>query len=267
MAKGLSIMLRKTFYFISGLPRAGSTMLSAILIQNPDFYAHVSSPVFGLVDGVISGASAGTEFASLMTIPKREAVIRGIFDTYYADRPERVIFDTNRAWTSRMPLLHSLFGEVKVIAMVRNVAWIMDSMERMYRRQPFEHTRLFSPAERSTVYTRVEALGQKTRLVGLAWASLREAMSGEFASSILLVDYDHFVDHPAESMERIYEFIGTMPKFYHDFNELNFDAVEFDNGLGVSDLHKVRKCVSRVDRTSILPSDLFSQYSKLNFWE
>ena len=35
----------KSYYFISGLPRSGSTLLSAILRQNPDFYADIASQV------------------------------------------------------------------------------------------------------------------------------------------------------------------------------------------------------------------------------
>ena len=37
--------MNKTFYFISGLPRSGSTLLSSILNQNPRFYSGPSSPV------------------------------------------------------------------------------------------------------------------------------------------------------------------------------------------------------------------------------
>ena len=36
---------KKTYYFMSGLPRSGSTLLSAILNQNPRFYSGPSSPV------------------------------------------------------------------------------------------------------------------------------------------------------------------------------------------------------------------------------
>ncbi|NBR76993.1 MAG: hypothetical protein EBT73_06670 [Actinobacteria bacterium] len=32
----------KEFFFISGLPRSGSTLLSGILRQNPEFYADIS---------------------------------------------------------------------------------------------------------------------------------------------------------------------------------------------------------------------------------
>ncbi|NBP58534.1 sulfotransferase, partial [bacterium] len=35
----------KKYYFISGLPRSGSTLLSAILNQNPRFYSGPNSPV------------------------------------------------------------------------------------------------------------------------------------------------------------------------------------------------------------------------------
>ena len=38
-------MAKKQYYFMAGLPRSGSTLLSAILNQNPRFYSGPSSPV------------------------------------------------------------------------------------------------------------------------------------------------------------------------------------------------------------------------------
>ena len=37
----------KKFYFMAGLPRAGSTLLSTLLNQNPRLYSGPSSPVLG----------------------------------------------------------------------------------------------------------------------------------------------------------------------------------------------------------------------------
>ena len=37
----------KKFYFMAGLPRAGSTLLSTLLNQNPRFHSGPSSPVLG----------------------------------------------------------------------------------------------------------------------------------------------------------------------------------------------------------------------------
>jgi len=89
---------------------------------------------------------------------------------------------------AHLPALMALYPDTKMICCVRDVAWVMDSLERQFRGNAFEHTRLFnSPAERSTVYTRVEALAGANRMVGFAWHALREAVYGEFASQIVLV--------------------------------------------------------------------------------
>jgi hypothetical protein len=40
--------MQNAFHFISGLPRSGSTLLAAILRQNPAFHAAMTSPVGAL---------------------------------------------------------------------------------------------------------------------------------------------------------------------------------------------------------------------------
>jgi sulfotransferase len=42
--------MKAAIHFISGLPRSGSTLLSAILRQNPRFHAGMTGPVGSLVD-------------------------------------------------------------------------------------------------------------------------------------------------------------------------------------------------------------------------
>jgi len=256
----------KQFHFISGLPRSGSTMLSAILRQNPRFYASVSSPVGAFAETILSQVSAGSEFAPQVDIPKRRTLVKAIFEAYYSDIDRPVVFDTNRHWSAKLPTLLDLYPDSKMIACVRNVAWVMDSIERLYRANPFEQTRLFSnPGERSTVYTRVEALGQRNRMVGLGWSSLKEAFYSEEGKSLLLIDYDILSKRPAEVMPLVYQFLGEEP-FTHDFENLDFDTPEYDEGLGVKGLHKVRRKVAFKARRTILPPDLFDQYSRLSFW-
>jgi sulfotransferase len=142
----------------------------------------------------------------------------------------------------------------------------MDSIERLYRANPFENTKLFGDAvERNTVYSRCETLAQRNRLVGFAWAALKEAYYGEHADSLLIVDYDLLTQAPDRVMRLVYDFIGE-PWFAHDFDNLAYDAPEFDQALGVSGLHKVKPRVELQSRHTILPPDLFKQYSELSFW-
>jgi sulfotransferase len=256
----------RTFHFISGLPRAGSTLTAAILRQNPRFHAGMSSPVAALFDHLIAQVSAGSELSTMVSEAQRARLLRGLFESYYADYGQPVIFDTNRAWTAQLPALMRLFPDAKIICCVRDVAWVMDSLERQYRNNAFEHTRLFNnAAERATVYTRVEALANANRLVGFAWHGLREACYSEYAERVLVLEYDLLTTRPAEVFKLTYEFLGEAP-YAHDFSKVEYDAPEFDAQLGMDGLHRVRPQVKAQARQTILPPDLFKRYAQLAFW-
>ena len=259
--------MNRQFHFISGLPRSGSTLTAGILRQNPRFHAGMSSPVAGLFEGIIAQVSSGTEFSSMVNQEQRARILRGLFDSYYAELHEPVIFDTNRAWTANLPALMRLFPEAKLICTVLNVAWVMDSLERQFRNNAFENTLLFnSAAERSTVYTRVEALASANRLVGYPWHALREACYSEFADRLVLVEYELMTQRPAEVFKLIYEFLGEDP-FEHDFESVDYDAPKFDSQLGLDGLHRVHPKVEPRPRRTILPPDLFERYANLSFWQ
>lgn len=255
------------FHFISGLPRSGSTLLAALLQQNPRFHAGMTSPVGSLFSSMLNQFGAGSEFGPVITQAQRKRLLQGLFYNYYAEQcGSPVIFDTNRLWCSKLPALMELFPDARVIACVRNVAWVMDSIERRYRANPFENTKLFSDeTERNTVYSRVDTLAQRNRLVGFAWAALKEAYYGEHAKSLLLVEYDLLAQAPEKVLRLIYDFIGE-PYFEHDVEHLHYDAPAFDQALGLAGLHKVRPRVALEPRTTILPPDLFEQYANLDFW-
>lgn len=256
------------FHFISGLPRSGSTLLAALLRQNPLFHAGMTSPVGSLFSGMLNQFSAGSEFGPVIQQSQRRRLLQGLFENYYADQEDKkIIFDTGRLWSSKLPAIKDLFPQAKVIACVRNVAWIMDSIERLYRANPYENTKLFiDDVERNTVYSRVDTLAQRNRLVGFAWAGLKEAFYSEQASSLLIIEYDLLAQAPEKVLRLVYDFIEE-PWYPHDFNNIEYDAPEFDEALGLKGLHKVRPKVAMEARRTILPPDLFEQYSQLSFWQ
>jgi sulfotransferase len=260
--------MTKRFHFISGLPRSGSTLLSALLLQNPRFHAGMTSPVGTLFSGMLNQFSAGSEFGAVISREQRQRLSRGLFENFYADQSEKeVVFDTNRMWCAKLPALLDLFPDAKVIACVRNVAWIMDSIERLYRANPYENTKLFGDdSERNTVASRVETLAQRNRLVGFAWSALKEAYYGEQAKSMLVIEYELLTQSPERVLRLVYDFLGE-PWFEHDFDNVEYDAPEFDQGLGLSGLHRVRRKVGVEARRTILPPDLFQQYAALSFWK
>lgn len=253
-------------HFLSGLPRSGSTLTAALLRQNPRFHAGMSSPVASLFEGLLAQVSAGSELSTMVDQAQRARLLRGLFDSYYADVDRPVIVDTNRAWTAQLPALMALFPDARLICCVRDVAWVMDSLERQFRANAFENTRLFnSPAERATVYTRLQALAGANRLVGFAWHALREACWSEFADRLVIVDYDLLAERPAEVMALLHQFLGEAP-FAHDFEAVSYDAPVFDAQLGLDGLHRVHPRVAPRPRRTILPPDLFARFSNMAFW-
>ena len=229
-----------TIHFISGLPRSGSTLLAGLLRQNPRFAAAMTGPVGGLVTTLLNSMSPQNETAVFLDEAKRRAILKAVVEAYYADETGKVIFDTNRMWCARLPLLRELFPDAKVLCCVRNVAWIMDGFERLVRRNAFEPSRLFgTPDERATVYSRTEALAHRDRVVGCAYSALKEAYYGEHSEHLLLIDYDILTAKPEACLRLVYRFLGE-DWFPHDFANVEYDAPEFDRPLGAPGLHRMR---------------------------
>ncbi len=267
MNNHLQNIAQPNYHFISGLPRSGSTLLSALLKQNPRFHADMTSALGALINANIQIMSPGSETALLIKDEQRPLILKGLIDTYYSTNQSEVIFDTNRSWCAKLPLLNELCKGSKVIACVRDLPWVMDSLERIARNNPMQNTRLFNAdMSRSTVYARVEALAQQNSLVGFPYAALKEAFYGEFADNLLIVEYEFLARTPEKVLPLIYQFIDEPWYEGHDYNNVQYDAPEFDEALGAAGLHKVRPKVSFEPRPTILPPDLFNKFKEMDFW-
>jgi sulfotransferase len=253
-------------HFISGLPRSGSTLLAAILRQNPHIHAGMTSPVGSIYMAMESAMSRRNEAAILITEPQRRAVLQGLFSNYYAElHTTKLVFDTNRVWCTKLPALVQLFPGARVICCVRNIAWIMDSVERLIRRNAFELSGMFGFEAAGTVYTRVNRLAASDGLVGFALDALREAYYSEQAAKLILVEYQALTQAPADTMRLLYDMLGETP-FAHDFENVEYQADEFDTALGARGLHTVRRRVEWLDRQTILPPGLFERFEHDMFW-
>ena len=83
------------FHFISGLSRAGTTLLAGILRQNPQFHASMTSPAAPMMKSALEQMGAGSEFYSFFSEGKRKSVCRALFNAYYEDKSKKkTIFDT-----------------------------------------------------------------------------------------------------------------------------------------------------------------------------
>ncbi len=251
-------------HFISGMPRSGSTPLVAVLRQNPRFHAAVASPVATIFHGVEKATSNSQETSVFVSEDERLAALRGLFEWRYSQSRE-VVFDSSRFWCARLPLLARLFPEAKMIVCVREIGWVLDSFERLYRKNNMRPSAIYNWDSGGTVYSRTTSLGQPNGVVGFAINAVQEAVASEEAKGrLLLVDYESFCKNPEGTVRKIYEFIGE-EWFEHDFKNVEYDAGEFDKALGAEGLHTVRGAIEWQPRASILPKSLFDSLIS-NFW-
>jgi sulfotransferase len=118
----------------------------------------------------------------------------------------------------------------------------------------------------TTVYSRVEALTDPRGMVGFAFQAVKDAFYGQYAPGhLLLLTYESLVRNPSAAMRAVYQFIGE-PWFEHDFDNIAYNADEFDARIGMPGMHTVRPKVEPIERVPILPREIFGRFANEAFW-
>lgn len=258
-------MIMKKFHFITGLPRSGSTLLTSVLNQNPKFYSNITDGLAGLVKGVNENIDNAPGVSSIVSVEKKKKVIRDMVYSYYYDVDKEVIFNTNRGWSYLTFIMKELFPDSKFILCVRDIPLILNSFESAHRRFPFNKNTIFT--SESSVYERMENLMQeKTGLVRFALDGLKQAITSGEKSNLMIVEYEQFCINPEGMMSSIYNFLQE-EYFQHDFNNVEYSFDEYDQQVGILDLHTVRKKISfNPVKELIIPPDIVGKYSNMEVW-
>src|SRR5688500_11766121 len=107
-------LMEKTFHFISGLPRSGSTLLANILAQNPRFETTATSSILGIIINIRDQWDA--LFAATPDEQGKIDVMRGILPSFYRRTPKPVVLDKCRGWLAVLEMAELLLErKVKVL--------------------------------------------------------------------------------------------------------------------------------------------------------
>lgn len=265
--------MNKTYYFMSGLPRSGSSLLSAILNQNPDFYCGPSSPCMATILSIESSLTTSDLYNSYPKPEYKNKLIRSAFTEYYSDIEKPIVVDKNRSWTHRLDYIEKYFDitEPKVICTVRNLDEVLASFISMIHRSKrisFIDKFLMSQKVPINDFTRCQYIASDGPL-GRAYTGLETAYKQGFGKNIHLVEYTDLVNKPETTMKGIYEFLGQ-PDFTHDFTKLeNVHREEDEKVYGLPDMHEVRPTISSISRDpkEVLPEKVIADVQGLEFWK
>lgn len=268
----------KKYYFMSGLPRAGSTLLSSILNQNPRFYSGPSSPVVPTMIALETSLSQDELFLAYPKPQQAAKIISGVMDSYYSDVDKPVIFDKNRSWVNRLHYIPGYFGvEAKVLCPVRDVKEILASFIAMQRRNTYTQDgakinfideMLIKSNVPLTDDNRCEFLASPMGILGQSYNGIKQAIMEGHLKSLHFIEYSDLLDKPEETMKKIYEFLGE-EYFEHDFSKIENIHRERDAEVyGMADMHEVRESLGRrgINPDEILSEVTLAKCQNAEFW-
>jgi len=230
---------------MSGLPRTGSTLLSAILNQNPKFYSGPTSPVVKTFYKLTEFFNNEELFVAYPKVNQIEAYIADFIKYYYAEVNQEVIFDKDRFWTEMIPAIKHYYKiEPKIICTVRDIAEIYASIKNTNLKLVDE---LLTPND--------------NLLLG-AYKSLEEAFT-KHRNHIHIVEYNDLATNPEETMKGIYSFLNE--EYYeHTFNDIEQKYIENDLEAYGVDLHTIRP---KLDLSTTKPTqDIIDKCKDMEFW-
>jgi sulfotransferase len=245
--------MTKTYYFMAGLPRSGSTLLSAILNQNPNIYVSANSDVSLLMMSLHQVTSVSESFnAGFEPIGYRN-VIEKLPETFYSHIDKPYIIDKNRNWGTpdNLQVALAFTDKIRIIAPVRPILEILASFVNLAEKNPNNFIDKFVPNYpvsdfRSKNDARCDALMAANHNIEMNILSIASALKPEHQDKFYFVAYDDLITKPNKVIESIYEFL-EIPKFEHTYQNLNWNVMPNEAQVyGIPNLHKIR---SKIDKS------------------
>ena len=273
----------KKFYFMAGLPRAGSTLLSTLLNQNPRLYSGPSSPVLGAMYATHENFIGNELYTGYPKPDAANKIVGSIIDNWYYDIKKPVVIDKNRAWCARVPFIEGYIRqEAKIIIPVRRIDEILVSILTMIKRNPFQEGQpRINFVDEYLVKNNIP-INDETRCQhllnpdGIIWESLNATKLGVdegHGNKFHYVDYNDLVTDPQTELNKIYTFLGE-ESFEHSFDNLSNQHREDDlTTYGLSDMHEVHSKLEKTssDPSEVLPASIIELYNSnketIEFWK
>lgn len=257
-------------HMLAGLPRSGTTLLGAILNQNPKVYVTTTSPFVEILWRNYSVWFEESEIPCLDTLKIRDLkkpFLKNVAHSYFNELTDKeIVIDKRRSWhkIGNMRMYSEIYGvKPKVICTVRDVAEIIVSFMKVFE----EHGKV--PKTGETLNSKAEENIFKDVYPWLEdsfYSSIRPMKQDcWFSECIHLVEYDDLIDNTTETLNGIYEFLELEP-FEHDLKNIKVAEQEGDHGW--KNLHEVRGDLTKtkVPLTKYLTEYEIKQYNDKNFW-
>ena len=258
---------------MGGMARSGSTLLCAILQQNPNLYVSEQSPVCDLTYKLNLLFDSNQFYQGCPNEQRRINALKGLIDNYYQDVSQEIIIDKFRSWGTpyNFSMIESLYTkDAKIICPVRDVIECIVSflvlIKKNTNKKSFIDAGLESKGLDLTDENRCEEIvngdgGIKHDLFAMEHSKYKP-------DHYHFVEYNNLVDNPSQIISNLYDFL-EIDHQEHNLKYINFTSQSRNSQYyGMPDLHNVRKKISKksINPSDILPDSIIRKYSGMEFW-
>jgi sulfotransferase len=266
--------MNHTYYFMAGLPRSGSTVLKAILNQNPNIHTEPASPVMEMMYWNEKYLIDSEQYLSYPKPKSAYNVISNIIKNYYFDTEKEIVIDHCRSWSNNIERIKTYITPIpKIICPVRDVLEILTSFITMIRRNKdqisFIDQELINRGLKLTDDNRCDYLMSKDGIVDQAlWAQLQAFNRRDNEKYLLLIDYNNLVANPTEVISKIYNFL-ELDLYKHNFNHITNLHRENESQWNLNDMHDIRNKLQKTSNNpeKILSDYVLTKYNKMEYWK
>ncbi len=246
---------------VSGLPRAGSTLLCQLLAQHPAIYSpgH-SSPLASLLNDIRHRVSDNDFFLSQLDVDfdrsygQLVAAYRGFIDGWFSPaQGAGVVVDKNRGWLAMVETLEVLHPNFMILVCVRDLAQILGSIEAQHDRTRLidfpDHIDAHNP------FVRADRLFGRGGIVGGPLSSIeyaRQIKNPAIQDRILYVPFEYLVDNVVQAMREIYAKLGVEPLDV-DPSNLKVTPHESDSYYRFKYRHKTYPALQKPEVHGVMP--------------
>jgi sulfotransferase len=207
-------------HLISGLPRAGSTLLCQILDSNPEFHVTPTSGVLDMLKVIRSNFSQNPTWRAQNRLDIYENIrmgMKGFVEGFFFDK--KIVFDKNRAWPSNINLLDTIMQDdkSKIIWLYRNPVEIVSSIEAQYQKTLLLENmdESSAPGAFLTLDRRIATYINPDGLISYPVEALKDALEMGYSNRILFIKYFDLTNNTKLVLDTIHDFL-KIPRFDYD---------------------------------------------------
>lgn len=250
------------FVCLSGLPRSGSTLLSALLSQNPLIHAEGNSAVCQLMWD-LQQSCLNTSKEQLKANGREKTTVAALLsqipNLYYHNLSgtEKIVVDKCRSWTiqANIALLEKYIDKnYKIIILERSVTDVVKSFMKLYKA---------NGAGASCNDLAEKLLVPNSEPIMRSIAGINWAKKNNQRNHFLFVQYEDLVNRTEETINKIYAFCNWTP-FSHNYEKVVCKYPENDEVYGLKGMHKVHGKVEKRDNPVVLSPKFLDGCAKID---